>query len=146
GTRFEIAVLVRLIQSLSAWLEAYRPGSWSVSRMLIRADRSEIAEFARADGARVRIYYNQARLTVGPCDLGVRHYFGVAARMRPDIIIEVDTPGGETRAVVVEVKLTDRVDYLHQGYQEAMLYRWEFASRLTGWPRSILVASSSVAG
>ena len=53
-------------------------------------------------------------------------------------------PGGAFRAVVIEAKLSEDPGYLAQGYQEALLYRAEYAPALTGWPKAILVTSASL--
>ena len=67
--------------------------------------------------------------------------------MRPDITIVTDLPGRRrARATVFEVKLSDRVGYLGEGYQQAMVYRWEYADALTGWPKAILVVPGAVHG
>jgi hypothetical protein len=54
--------------------------------------------------------------------------------------------GRDMWGIVIEVKRSDRPEHLQEGYQEATLYRWEYASSLSGWPKAILVASSSVPG
>jgi hypothetical protein len=57
------------------------------------------------------------------------------------IVTEV---GGKRCAAVIEVKHTDKADYMVEGFHEAMLYRWEYAEHLRGWPKAILVASAAV--
>jgi hypothetical protein len=144
-TRFELAVLIRLMQALWARLEQTEGGRWSFQRGLVHRNRSDVATFVRDDGARLRVFYNQALLGPGPSDEGTRHYLGHSGRMRPDITVTLER-GDFQNAVVIEVKHTENRDYLAMGYQEAMLYRWEYAPHLRGWPKAILVASSSVAG
>lgn len=118
-TRFELAVLLRLIQALAA-----RPG-WSLQRALVLSGRREIAELTREDGARVRLYYDQACLDPGPYDAGLRRYFDQRGRLRPDLTVVASAHGRLPRAVVIEVKLSFDPDYLAQGYQEAIVYRAE---------------------
>jgi hypothetical protein len=69
-TRFEIAVVIRLVQAL--WKRIERSGSrrWVFQRCLVRSDRHEVAAFERDDGARVRVYYNQAHLELGRATRG----------------------------------------------------------------------------
>jgi hypothetical protein len=143
--RFELAVVIRLIQALGAHLAQIEHGRWTFHRCLVRKDRREVAAFEREDGARVLVFYNQSHLGAGPCDLGARHYFQHAGRMRPDATVVVEK-GGERSAAVVEIKLTENPSYVLQGFHEAMLYRWEYAEHLLGWPKAILVASSAVHG
>jgi hypothetical protein len=145
-TRFEIAVVIRLVKALWERIERTGGGRWVFQRCLVKKGRREVAAFERDDGARVRVYYNQAHLAAGPCDLGAKHYFGPhAGRMRPDVTVMVEN-GGEKSAAVIEVKLTEDAGYVAQGFHEAMLYRWEYAEHLNGWPKAILVASKSVHG
>lgn len=143
--RFELAVVVRLLQALWARLTQTGDGRWSFRRCLVHKDRREIAAFERDDGARVRVYYNQSHLDAGPCDLGARHYFKSTGRMRPDATVVVER-GNERSAAVVEIKLTEDAGYALQGFHEAMLYRWEYAAHLHGWPKAILVTSANVQG
>jgi hypothetical protein len=145
STRFEIAVVIRLIQALWQRLDASEPERWVCERPLVRKNRKEVAELRRDDGARVRIFYNQSHLEAGPCDLGVRHYLNSIGRLRPDATIVVEHDG-VTTATVIEVKLSDKLSYLVDGFQEAIVYRWEYAKHLRGWPKAILVASQSVPG
>jgi hypothetical protein len=77
----------------------------------------------------------------------VKYYLANEGRMRPDITIVTDLPGRRrVRATVLEVKLSDGVGYLAEGYQQAMVYRWEYADSLTGWPKAILVVPGAVHG
>ncbi len=108
--------------------------------------RRELAELARDDGARVCVYYNQAFLDPGPCDLGARHYLGQTGRMRPDATVVVRPTQDSMRACVIEVKLSPDPAYLLRGYHEAQLYRAEYRTQLGGWPQAILVAAESFAG
>lgn len=144
-TRFEIAVVMRLLQSLWSCLERADRGGWVFHRCLVRRGRREVALFERTDGARVRVYYNQSHLEAGPCDLGARHYFGHGGRLRPDATI-VTERGAERSAAVIEIKLSESNDYLVSGFHEAMLYRWEYAEHLRGWPKAMLVTSAPLAG
>src|SRR5262249_36515258 len=116
---------------------------WSFHRCLVRHDRHEIAAFEREDGARVDVYYNQAHLEAGPCDRGTRNYFHHAGRLRPDLTVATKI-GGISNAAVIEVKHTEDTDYMVKGFREAMLYRWEYAEHLRGWPKAILVTSASI--
>lgn len=146
AVRFELAVLIRLMQGVWERLDARHPGRFLLHRTAILRDRCDVADFERDDGAHLRIFYNQAFLGPGPSDLGARHYFGRDARMRPDITIVVDAARSSPRAAVVEAKLSSDPDYLAQGYRQALLYRHEYASRMTGWPKAILVGSSFIPG
>lgn len=143
--RFEIAVLMRLVQALWAHLERTEGGGWTFRRCLVQRGRREVALFERPDGARVRVHYNQSHLEAGPCELGARHYFGHNGRMRPDITV-VTEKGRDRSAAVIEVKLSENKDYLLGGFHEAMLYRWEYAAHLRGWPKAILVTSAPIRG
>lgn len=145
-TRFEIAVVVRLLVALEAHLETVSPGRWTMHRTLVTSGRREVADLERDDGAHVRVFYNQAILPAGAADRGAAHYLGNTGRMRPDVTVVVERPGEAKRATVIEVKLTDRPEYVLQGLHEAHLYRAEYAEHLTGWPKAVLVASCPVAG
>lgn len=144
-TRFEIAVVMRLLQAIWERLGRTDEGDWTFRRCLVQRGRREVAMFERRDGARVRVYYNQAHLQPGPCDLGARHYFEHKGRLRPDITIVTESERGRT-AAVVEVKESAATDTLIGGLHEAALYRWEYAEHLLGWPKAILVTSSPVRG
>jgi hypothetical protein len=146
-TQFEIAVLLRVALTLHTALEGAQPGRWRIHRTLILRDRDEAFVFERDDGCLVRIFYNRAELPSGACDLGVKYYLASEGRMRPDITIITDLPGRRrARATVIEVKLSDRVGYLGAGYQQATVYRWEYADALTGWPKAVLVVPAAVQG
>ena len=144
--RFEIAVLLRLIQALFERVEERAPGRWRLHRTIILPDRGDVAELEREGGGRVRVFYNQAVLSPGPHDQGVRHYLGQQGRLRPDITVVMDNPSGVSRAAVVEIKLSSEPDYLAQGYRQALVYRHEFARELTAWPKAILVCSAEIRG
>ena len=142
AARFELAVLLRLVESLAARLG---PAGFTLHRTLILAGRREVAWFARGDH-HLRIHYNQACLETGPYDASLRRYLGQTGRLRPDVTVIVEAPGAPPRAAVIEAKLSADPSYLAQGLQEAFLYRAEFAAHLRGWPKSILVASSPLPG
>lgn len=143
--RFEVAVLIRLIQAIWTKLQSISGGGWTFLRCIVRKDRDEVASFERSDGARIRVYYDQAWLDSGACEHAARHYLAQTGRMRPDITVVVEN-GTLQRAVVVEVKHSERPEYILRGLQEATLYRWEYAAHLLGWPKAILVASSHIPG
>ena len=142
AARFELAVLLRLIEALAMRLE---PLGFTLHRTLILAGRREVADFARGSH-HLRVHYNQACLDPGPYDAGLRRYLGQTGRLRPDITVIVDAPGEAPRAAVIEAKLSADPSYLAEGFREAWIYRTEFASHLRGWPRAILVASSPLPG
>ena len=141
--RFQLAVLLRLVDALAARLA--RRG-FVLRRAPILSGRREIAELTGGHGERVRVHYDQATLAPGPCHAGLVRYFGQRGRLRPDVTVVTGAPGVPNRAVVVEAKLSDDPAYLAQGYREAHLYRAEYAGALAGWPQAILVTSSPVAG
>jgi hypothetical protein len=140
-TRFELAVLLRLMEALERRLEGF-----VLERTILREGRREVASFEREDGAGVRLHYDQACLDPGPYDEGIRRYFGQRGRLRPDLTVVIAAPGAPPRAVVIEAKLSSDPGYLVQGYREALVYRAEYAASLSGWPKAILVASSPIAG
>jgi hypothetical protein len=146
ATRFEIAVTVRLIKTLEIELQRRQPGSWQLRRTLVLPARNEVAVLERTDGMTIRFCYNRAVLEPGERDQGAAHYLAIKGRMRPDLTMMVERRGLLTRAVVMEMKLSDNRDYLLQGLQEALLYRWEYRRALTGWPKCILVSSSRLHG
>ena len=146
-TQFEIAVLLRLAQTLHDRLAGAQPGRWALQRTLILRDREEVFVFARDDGARVRIFYNRAELPSGACDEGIKHYLARDGRMRPDITVITELKEGRlARATVFEVKLSNDVGYLKQGFQQAMVYRWEYRDALTAWPKAVLVIPGVTGG
>jgi hypothetical protein len=142
-TRFEIAVVVRLLEAIEGRLQTDR---WTLTHALVMKGRREVASFERADGASVAVFYNQATLAPGRYARAVERYFGQRGRLRPDVTVRVAVPGRAPRAAVVEAKLSEDLGYLVDGYQEAMLYAAEYAAELDGWPRAILVASSALPG
>ncbi len=103
-------------------------------------NRSEIAIFKRG-GRQLSVFYNQAVLPSGACDLGVARYVGVNGRMRPDVTIQVHEGSTEITSFVVEVKLTPRLEYVVEGFSEAVVYRWEYAAHLRSWPKAVVVTS-----
>jgi hypothetical protein len=136
--RFEIAVLIRLGRSLEKRLSAV---GFSAKRGLVERKRTHVFEFTK-EPVRVHVYYDSTFDEPGPRDVGVTHYFRRRGRLRPDMRIEVLENGKRVRAVVLEAKLSEDKNYLTQGYEEALLYRMEYDSHLTGWPKAILVTSS----
>jgi hypothetical protein len=138
-TRFELAVLLRLVQALAA-----RPG-FALRRTLVLSGRRDVAELSADDGRVVRIHYDQAVLDPGPYDAGLRRYLGQRGRLRPDVTVVTTAPGCPPRAVVIEAKLSLDPAYLAEGYRDAMVYLVEYGAALTGWPRAILVTSAAVA-
>ena len=142
AARFELAVLLRLVEALAARLE---PRGFTLHRTLILSGRREVADFARGD-CHLRVHYNQACLDPGPYDAGLRRYLGQTGRLRPDITVIAESPDTAPRAAVIEAKLSADPSYLAEGFREASLYRAEFATQLRGWPKSILVASSPLPG
>jgi hypothetical protein len=147
AVRFELAVVIRLIQAISERvLQPPLPLRWTLHRAVILPDRSDIAHFERNDGAHIKIFYNQSVLGPGPFDACVRHYLGRDARLRPDITIVIESPRCRPRAALVEAKLSSDPDYIAQGYRQALVYHHAYAARLAGWPKAILVASSPIPG
>ena len=144
-TRFELAVVIRLVMKLWEHVQQEEPGVWTLRRCLVRADRREVAAIERGDGARVSVFYNQSHLGPGPGDLGARHYFGHTGRMRPDITV-VTQSGAHRSATIIEVKETSDPSYMLQGFHETLLYRLEYAEHLRGLPKAVLVTSADVRG
>jgi hypothetical protein len=148
-TRFELAVLVRLVQALEQGLARRAAGRFSLTRALILPGRSEVARFERPgvpSGASLEVFYNQACLAPGAYEAGVTRYLGHRGRLRPDItVIARRSEGAPAQATVIEVKLSSDPGYLAEGYAEALLYRAAFAAELTGWPKAVLVAPAAIA-
>jgi hypothetical protein len=151
-SRFELAVLVKLIQDIESYCEEQQPGSWTLERSIVMKNRKDVARFIRAhDGACIEIFYDQAVLPpaseqLGARDLGVRYYFAMSGRLRPDITLRVQSPPAPTRGMIVEIKRTTDNGYLARGYGEALLYRYEYASNLIEWPKAVLVCSCNISG
>ncbi len=143
-TRFELAVVVRLLEAIEGRL--CKDGAWQMEHSLVAPDRDEVARFVSADDRVVRVFYNQCELPAGPADLGARHYLGQQGRMRPDVTVTLEQGGKRVRAHVFEVKLSADPTYLLGGLHEAMLYAHEYAAELTGWPKAALVSSSPLPG
>jgi hypothetical protein len=144
-TRFELAVVTRLIEAVLEMTKA-SADRWTIEYSLILPNRADILSVTRADGLTVRVYYNQSVLPMGAADLDARHYLDLKARLRPDATVSVERDGKRLMAFIVECKCSNDIGYVQQGLQEARLYRWEYAPELTGWPKAILVASSSLRG
>lgn len=143
-TRFELAVVVRLLEALEARL--CQGGTWKMERCLVMPGRDEVARFHSAEGRAVRVFYNQCVLPPGPADLGARHYLGQSGRLRPDVTVTVEHNATRLRGHVFEAKLSSSSSYLLGGFHEAILYANEYAEELRGWPKSGLVSSSPLPG
>jgi hypothetical protein len=143
-TRFELAVVVRLLEAIEARL--CKGGAWRMEHCLVVPDREEVVRFVGANGYVVRVFYNQSELPAGPVDLGARHYLGQQGRMRPDVTVTVEQGNTRVRAHVFEVKLSADPGYLLGGFHEAMLYAHEYEAELTGWPKAALISSSPLPG
>lgn len=149
--RFEIAVLVRLIQAIEQHCQEQQPGDWRLVHSIVQSGRDDIARFHRdRDGACIEVFYDVPKLPLdrsfGPRDGGVHHYFDRKSRIRPDITVLVERPPHPPRGVILEIKLSNKTDYLVSGYQEALLYRYEYASDLLDWPKAVLVTSRNIPG
>jgi hypothetical protein len=145
ASRFEIAVAMKLIATVSEALASAKPPEWTHERGLIVAGRNDLATLRRGALA-IRFFYNQAILAAGPTDLGVQHYLARNSRMRPDVTVTVERDGTLLSALVVECKNTEDPSYLATGFREAMLYRHEYASFLRGSVKSVLVTAGPVPG
>lgn len=143
STRFELAVVVRLVQALETRLSP--TAGWTLELSAVMAGRDDVARFVRADGTRVDVVYNQAVLESRARDPGAKHYLG-AGRLRPDATVRVVVGDVLVRACVLEAKHTPNPSYIATGFSEATLYRWEYDSVLTGWPKAILVTDGAVPG
>ena len=148
-TRFEVAVLMRLVEGIGAHLEHVSPGSWSCTMGLLTSGRSDVACFEGSAGGRVSVYYDQSALKsqagAGPRQLLVRKYLGTGAAPRPDITVFVEPEGDATPwAFAVEVKLSDNVHYLAQGLTEAFAYVREYPRLMWRSPKAALVAPGRI--
>ena len=105
-TRFEIAVALRLVEALNQRLiEKCSAAGFEFARSIVMKDRSDIAAFRRGSKS-LSVFYNQAVLPSGECDLGTARYVGVNGRMRPDVTIKVEAGSSEvTRARDVSASL-----------------------------------------
>jgi hypothetical protein len=145
-TRFELAVVLKLLEALTDGLRRRRGEVWALRHGLIVSGRQEVAWLDREDGAQISLWYNQAILPGEGRARGVKHYFGSAGRLRPDFSLRVRLPDGTERWCLGEVKLSSDPLYWRRGYSEAWLYRHEFGRHLTGWPKAILVCSGGDLG
>lgn len=145
-TRFEIAVILRLLGALWTRVNEAQPDRWTLSQGLIHTGRQDLAAIRRDDGACIEVFYNQVILPPGPRDGGTAHYFGSVGRLRPDWTVAVSVPGAPTRYVVGEVKHTADGGYARTGFSEAVLYRFEYGLALSGWLKSVLTVSGPVPG
>lgn len=144
-TRFELAVLVRLIDRLAQVLGVADPSrEWSMNHGLISSGRDEVVTFQGPEGRRIRVWYNSApgALRPGRRHALVRHYLG-ASRQRPDIVLSRERPGQPPRWAVVEVKCSTHAGYQRSGLDEALLYGLEYGEQLAGWPQAIVVVPDS---
>ena len=145
-TRFEIAVVLRLLGAVWKRVTEAQPGRWTMSQGLVRSGRQDIAVLERDDTAEVAVYYNQAVLPMGPRDSGAEYYFGSKGRIRPDWTVAIKLPGCAPRYVVGEVKHTSDGGYERTGFSEAVLYRFEYGDALGGWLKSVLTVPGALAG
>lgn len=144
--RFELAVALTLAQRIEDRLRRDEPGRWSVQHAVIDSHRDDIVAFGCDDGRRLRVYYNQSPLASGVRQEAVAHYFGNVGTSRPDVVVVGECPGHRLRAVVVEVKLSDDPGYLHDGYDEALVYAFDYAQHLVSQSGSVLVTKSAQRG
>lgn len=143
--RFELAVLGELARRLVSWA-GERPG-WSVEQGLIFKGRDEVLTLRGPEGQGLRLRYDQSQPELSWRVAALKAYLGLASRARPDISVLIDRPGRPPRAVLIEVKLSDNLDYIKSGFDEAIVYREEnqrlFADE-TDWPQTILVTSRAL--
>ncbi|HHO50826.1 MAG TPA: hypothetical protein ENK18_08095 [Deltaproteobacteria bacterium] len=145
-TRFELAVLLRLIRALHGALLARDPG-WRLTRACVMPTRRDVAALEHPDGSRIRLFFNQTVLeSSGPRGASLGHYLGHRGRPRPDVTVLIEAPGAPVRAVVLEAKHTQDLTYVRQGFDEAALYRWEYRQWMIGWPQAAVVTSAAVPG
>lgn len=145
-TRFELAVLLRLVHALHDTLQA-RDQGWRLTRSCVMPARRDVAALERPDGARILLYFNQTVLkTSGPRGASLGHYLGHRGRPRPDVTVLIEHPQAPRRAVVLEAKHTQDLAYVRQGFDEAALYRWEYRRWMRGWPQAAVVTSTQVPG
>lgn len=139
--RFELVVALTLAQAIEARL-AGEDARWIMRHAIIDAGRDEIVAFEHPDGRRLRLFYNQSPLPTGARSIALTRYFGNASPPRPDVTVIGDGPGLASRAVVVEVKLSENTAYLQHGFDEALVYAQEYAPHLAGAASSVLVTSA----
>lgn len=149
--QFEIAVVIRLIEAIWTFCEREQAGRWIYECSIIMPKRRDIARFCRAgDGASIEVFYNTIELPgkglLGPRDRGVRHYFDNSGRFQPDITVLIRRPGQPPHGMIVEIKHSANPETLNQGYQEALLYRFEYDGHLIDWPKAVLVCSGDIHG
>lgn len=136
-TRFEIAVLIRLGRSIE------KATGCKARRSIIERERSHVFEFCHGLDS-IRIHYNRACFDkVGPRDRGISHYFGDRGSLRPDITVECFHNEKLAKAMIIEVKHSGKKEYLKDGYEQSLLYSFEYAYALVGWPKVVLVVSSN---
>lgn len=145
ATRFELAVLVRVIEALSAVYRA-SDSAWDLQISTIDPKRRDVARLVHPTGNEIRVHYDQAVLAPGLRDITARHYFINAGRLRPDVTVQWIAGEQVVDACVFEVKLTEDASYVARGLGEAMLYAHEYRSDFSSTPHSVLVSSASVEG
>lgn len=146
-TRFEIAVVLRLVGELWRRVSEAEPGLWELSQGLVHSGRADLAAMERNhDKARIEVYYNRAILEKGPRDTGVDHYFSSKGHLLPDWTIAVKLPGYAVRYLVGEVKHSLDPSYQRTGFSEAVLYRFEYGDALWGWVKSVLTVPGALTG
>lgn len=142
--RFEIAVLLRLLQSVVADLEAAEPGAWRLEReVVLTGRRGPVARLIRGDGTHMDVYYDQAPFRPGPRDEALRHYLQHGGRLRPDALFDLHRADGSRRAAVVEVKCSSRRQTLVNGLTEAVVYQQELKSL---WRCEVLALAVAAGG
>ncbi|MBK7760185.1 MAG: hypothetical protein IPI35_28020 [Deltaproteobacteria bacterium] len=138
-------MLGELARRLVSWA-GERPG-WSVEQGLIFKGRDEVLTLRGPEGHGLRLRYDQSQPELSWRVAALKAYLGLASRARPDISVLIDRPGRPPRAVLIEVKLSDNLDYIKSGFDEAIVYREEnqrlFADE-TDWPQTILVTSRAL--
>jgi hypothetical protein len=144
--RFQVAVLLRLLQSIQSEVERREPDLWELQYTAITEGRKDVAALVREDGAAIRFHYDQAVLSSGPRDALVAHHLASTGRARPDVTIVFHRPDSSWSALVVEAKQSTDRRYLVKGIEEAIVYHHEYEGRLVDWPRVIVVAEGGFVG
>lgn len=144
--RFQVAVLIRLVQTLHEQLSRREPGEWSLELSAIQTRRDDVAALVSRHGRAVRFHYDRPVLPPGPRDRLVRHHLASTGRARPDLTLTFEREGHAPKSLVVEVKQSRKPDYLAKGLEQALVYRHEYDARLLQWPKAIVVAEGGFVG
>ncbi|AUX37677.1 MULTISPECIES: hypothetical protein [Sorangium] len=136
-------------RSLKPRKELRRPSHAVPAYLAHGKEACVVSQTGRDLGVRALLLVTEAEVLASMSLDHVEHLDPVLRRLAEHLVPHgrlIVTTEHPLRAAVIESKLTEDSRYILQGFHEAIVYRWEYAGYLRGWPMAILVTSADVAG